>query len=167
MLKHICNDPMSCPKCKRNAYLRNRYHTDPLYREQRKRTSLQQYANDETYRENTKVTSRRRHRATYVPVPPRPPRPRKPRRYGKNSNIRCTRRIYKEMAISLLAERDGWLCCICQQPLDWLTVTIEHVIPYSISQSHAPNNLALAHRLCNCLKSNHQGAAIALTPCTR
>lgn len=53
------------------------------------------------------------------------------------------------MIIGLLAERDGWLCHLCEKLVTWETASIDHRIPLRTQIDHSAQNLRLAHRLCN------------------
>jgi 5-methylcytosine-specific restriction endonuclease McrA len=55
-----------------------------------------------------------------------------------------------------ILSRDGWHCYLCDRPIPqehrWphpLSGTIDHVIPFSISQHHREDNLRAAHWRCN------------------
>ena len=52
--------------------------------------------------------------------------------------------------------RDQWRCYLCQRDIDrtvkWphpMSGTIDHVVPYSVSQNNHPDNLRAAHWHCN------------------
>lgn len=60
---------------------------------------------------------------------------------------------------TLLADRDGLLCSLCQESLsldtkhpDPLYASVDHVIPLARGGNNDWNNLALAHLVCNCTK---------------
>lgn len=88
----------------------------------------------------------------------------KPKRYcsddcypsGKKVNIspRRRRRIY---------ERDGWRCQLCGQKVDRRSrytdraPSIDHIVPRSMGGGDEDENLHLAHRHCNAVKSNRGG----------
>jgi 5-methylcytosine-specific restriction endonuclease McrA len=78
----------------------------------------------------------------------------KERRYkAKFPVYKKTSRLYWQMAVSLLADRDGWFCYLCHILMTWETVTIDHVNPQCIEPAnHQPTNLRLAHRACNSRK---------------
>lgn len=55
-----------------------------------------------------------------------------------------------------LYERDGWLCLLCDEPIDraahWndnLAPSLDHIAPRSLGGSDDPENLRTAHRSCN------------------
>lgn len=61
--------------------------------------------------------------------------------------------------ITDLAERDGWVCGICAEPVDpdlkWphlMSKTIDHVVPITLGGAHAPTNCQIAHLTCNSRK---------------
>lgn len=60
------------------------------------------------------------------------------------------------MKISLddLWERDGGVCQLCFRPCDRSQASRDHIRPRSRGGSDNPNNLQLAHRLCNQLKGS-------------
>lgn len=60
-----------------------------------------------------------------------------------------------------LAERDGWVCWLCEQPIDPDAVlgapqraSIDHVVPKSRGGPTEPANLRLAHARCNGERGN-------------
>ena len=61
-------------------------------------------------------------------------------------------------------ERDGWVCQLCGGEVsrvydrhDPMSPTLDHVVPRSLQlvQDHSPENLRLAHALCNSKRSNN------------
>lgn len=60
-------------------------------------------------------------------------------------------------------ERDGWVCQLCEDPVDpdlhtsdpW-AATLDHIVPqsWSLVPDHRPENLRLAHRWCNSVRSD-------------
>ena len=68
------------------------------------------------------------------------------------------------MSVSILAKRDGTACAICGEDVDMSLrhpdmkrASVDHVLPYSLGGTHDPENLALAHLVCNIRKSNRAG----------
>lgn len=60
------------------------------------------------------------------------------------------------MKLAQLAERDEWICWVCENEVDPNTSvgsassgSIDHVIPKSLGGDSSPGNLRLAHRKCN------------------
>lgn len=59
----------------------------------------------------------------------------------------------------LIAERDGWTCQLCGEPVDFnadphhpMAPSLDHVVPLALGGEHAPGNVQLAHMECNRLK---------------
>ena len=62
-------------------------------------------------------------------------------------------------------ERDGWMCSLCESPIDPLlqypdplSPSIDHVIPVSTGGTHERSNVASAHLVCNLRKGNRAAA---------
>lgn len=58
-------------------------------------------------------------------------------------------------------DRDGWECQICSRdvepalhPNHTFAATLDHIIPRSLGGSDDPENLRLAHRICNSARGN-------------
>lgn len=81
------------------------------------------------------------------------------------SNYQAKRRAAKKGADTELvdalkvAERDGWVCYLCDNPVDPLVQrpdlmcrSIDHVIPLSKGGPHNYSNVRLAHLICNLRK---------------
>ena len=65
------------------------------------------------------------------------------------------------VSVGWLAQRDGTDCSICAEPVDMtlrlpdrMCPSVDHVIPRAKGGSNDPENLALAHLLCNHIKSD-------------
>ena len=75
----------------------------------------------------------------------------------------------KKITLAELGVRDGWRCHLCRRrvnpalksPHD-LSPTMDHLEPIAEGGDHEPVNLALAHRICNTLRSNRGPAQLAL-----
>ena len=74
---------------------------------------------------------------------------------------KCRRPASYPLTVADLARRDGSNCSLCGNQVDMTLVfpdrwspSVDHVVPYSISQSNSPENLALAHLRCNIRKGN-------------
>lgn len=74
------------------------------------------------------------------------------------------------LSVYQLAERDGCRCNICGRKVDLKLSgrakygpTIDHLIPISQGGTNAPDNLALAHRVCNVARGNRVAAQLLLT----
>jgi hypothetical protein len=59
-------------------------------------------------------------------------------------------------SLAAIAERDGWRCWLCDEPVpaaarpgDPNAPTLDHVLPRSKGGRREPGNLRLAHRRCN------------------
>lgn len=68
----------------------------------------------------------------------------------------------KLRSISRLVERDGFLCGICLDPLNFeaahpdpASVSFDHIAPLSLGGSNAESNLRLTHLACNCSRKNN------------
>ena len=59
------------------------------------------------------------------------------------------RRIRREQ----IWERDGRCCYLCQQPVSWEDLEIDHITPVSRGGSSNDENLASTHRRCNRTKA--------------
>lgn len=79
-------------------------------------------------------------------------------------------KIDYSISLEKLYERDNGVCYICGEMCDWEDYgvrdcgtiicgdrypSIEHIVPASRGGSHTWDNVALAHRRCNTMKSNH------------
>lgn len=76
--------------------------------------------------------------------------------------------IDKDISIAKLAIRDGGICQICKKPVQWddkreingrvlagnYYPSVDHIKPISRGGLHSWDNIQLAHRICNSLKSN-------------
>lgn len=77
---------------------------------------------------------------------------------------KCQRGSWRSkcMTVDELAERDGFLCSLCFEPVDMnlrradslMCPSVDHVVPRSLGGSNSPENLALAHLICNIRKNN-------------
>lgn len=68
---------------------------------------------------------------------------------------------YEPIKLADVADRDGWICGICKNPVDpWLTwpdgqsKSLDHIIPMSKGGEHVRSNVQVAHLDCNTRKSN-------------
>lgn len=64
-------------------------------------------------------------------------------------------------------EADGWVCGICQEPVDrnlpWpdpLSPSLDHVVPLSRGGRHAKDNVRLAHLICNTRRGNREVVSV-------
>lgn len=84
-----------------------------------------------------------------------------------------TRRPYDEAAqevitISMLGNRDGWICWLCEQPVDAvlaypdpMMASYDHVLPVSRGGGDGWDNLKLAHLVCNVRRGNRDRVTTA------
>jgi len=85
---------------------------------------------------------------------------RKNREYWKINGKRVRRDIGYEnrlMVISLLRERDGDNCGICNKYLIYGEEQIDHIIGVKAGGLHTADNIQLAHRDCNLHKERKNG----------
>lgn len=68
---------------------------------------------------------------------------------------------YKRFDKRSVFERDGWLCQLCDLPVDQSAAfphpnspSLDHIIPISLGGSHSPDNTQCSHLLCNQRKGN-------------
>lgn len=89
----------------------------------------------------------------------------KERTRARNRTKNTQRRGYqvskRRIGIENIGDRDGWVCHICEKPVDPFLpgnhkegATFDHVIPLSKGGSDEPDNLKLAHWICNIRKSD-------------
>jgi len=70
-------------------------------------------------------------------------------------------RPFEHYAAADVFERDGWVCRICEKPIDrssswpepW-SASIDHVVPIAAGGSDVPGNVQAAHFRCNILKGD-------------
>lgn len=79
--------------------------------------------------------------------------------------------IDKDITLIKLADKYQGKCQICGEPVDWddciekdgtiicgnMYPSIDHILPISKGGLHSWDNIQLAHRICNCKKSNKAG----------
>ena len=102
-----------------------------------------------------------------------------PRKVGYCSR-RCQRRVinrrrrgwtagagHKPLHFRVIAERDGWLCQLCGDPVERdaavpepLAPTVDHIIPLSCGGAHDEMNVQLAHFICNSRKADGRAVPI-------
>ena len=99
-------------------------------------------------------------RARYHRIKDDPAYKEQQRKRVRTSHQSLTTSHYRKMTIGLLAQRDGWECWLCHTTTTWDTVSIAHVIPRFLApDNHDPDNLRLAHRLCNSLPKLRAGGS--------
>jgi 5-methylcytosine-specific restriction endonuclease McrA len=74
----------------------------------------------------------------------------------KNAIRRGAAHVGRNLTLEQLGERDGWRCHLCRRPVSSRlrsphprSATFDHLIPVSNAGTDAPENLRLAHRVCN------------------
>lgn len=96
------------------------------------------------------------------------------RGYDKAHEIRRRQRkeingfVDRSITLKRLSRRDGCICYLCGEPVDWddyridkgqklcgnAYPSIDHVVPLAHGGTHTWDNVKLAHRICNSLKSD-------------
>lgn len=73
------------------------------------------------------------------------------------------------MTLAELGGRDGWRCHLCRRRVNRVLVspdpmsgTFDHLLPIADGGTDAPQNLALAHRICNTRRGRRGVAQLAL-----
>lgn len=61
---------------------------------------------------------------------------------------------FETIDIRQIAERDKWTCHLCRQPVTRETWSLDHLHPLSQGGEHTSANVAIAHRLCNAIRSD-------------
>lgn len=75
--------------------------------------------------------------------------------YGEDLSFRAN--WYKHEKLDIYARlwaRDGNICYLCEQELNYKTVTLDHVIPLSKGGKDMMSNYKLVHEFCNIQKGN-------------
>lgn len=89
-------------------------------------------------------------------------------RIMKNQKHDFRRDAKSGIELRKLAERDGQICHLCGEPVQWDDFeqkgdykvfgnkypSIDHVLPISLGGQHSWDNVRLAHRQCNSMKGN-------------
>ena len=135
------------PKAKRGqrAYHRDRYQSDPEFRERKKRQAAERRAKPGFQR-------KRRERYQSDPIHRRRVRARV---YARKDAVGIAPRRRADMERRY--ERQNGLCGICSDPLplDPMAAEVDHIIPVSRGGSGDESNLQLAHMACNRRKWAH------------
>jgi len=78
-------------------------------------------------------------------------------------NLRWGDFTVSDITRQAIYRRDGHICQLCMTPVDptlhyndKMSATLDHIIPQSFAQTpdHSPDNLRLAHRMCNSVRGN-------------
>lgn len=87
----------------------------------------------------------------------------------KNVARRGAAIIGPAMSIEQLGERDGWRCHLCTRRVNRalgyahaMSPTFDHLTPVSYGGTDAPENLRLAHRVCNTRRGNRGSVQLLL-----
>lgn len=64
--------------------------------------------------------------------------------------------IVERVLLSVLLERDRWMCGLCHKKVTLKTASIDHIIPISDGGEHSYKNTQIAHRSCNSKKGNRR-----------
>lgn len=87
--------------------------------------------------------------------------PEKVRIKGHNYRARLRNVFVCAVNPTEIFERDGWICKICNEPVDRNAhhndskyPSVDHIIPITKGGTHEPANVQCAHRGCNSSKSN-------------
>ncbi len=66
-------------------------------------------------------------------------------------------------------ERDGWICGLCQEPIDreakwpaWQSPSLDHIVPLAVGGAHIYANVQCAHLGCNLIKNDGRKVARAM-----
>ena len=99
---------------------------------------------------------RRRHRTLTPEEKIRNAVLRRRRQADRNARRRAEKWGVKAVDIKLkdIAERDGRICYLCGKEVSVHEASFEHVIPLCDGGTHTPDNVRLAHRLCNSRKGS-------------
>lgn len=73
-----------------------------------------------------------------------------------------TQRVGPTFTLLEVAVRDGWKCHLCSKRVSRADASIDHLVPLSHGGEHGLLNVALAHRLCNSLRSDVGAAQLRL-----
>ena len=81
---------------------------------------------------------------------------RRRRQADRNARRRAEKWGVRALHIELevIAEHDGWVCYLCGKEVSMHEASFEHVIPLCDGGTHTPDNVRLAHRLCNSRKGS-------------
>lgn len=84
-------------------------------------------------------------------------------RYGRSHRARARQHgvEYERIDRTVVYQRDGWRCGICQRKVDRrlksphpMSASLDHIVPMSHGGPHLYVNVQCAHHLCNSLKSD-------------
>lgn len=69
--------------------------------------------------------------------------------YERRRRARIRGNPYEKIDPFAVAERDGWICHLCDLHVDLADLSLDHVIPVSQDGPHLYGNVRLAHTICN------------------
>lgn len=83
------------------------------------------------------------------------------KKYNKSRRARRMMLPYETIDPAKIFERDGWVCHICEKPVDEtlkfpdaLSPSIDHVVPLSLGGHHVMENVKCSHLRCNLQKGS-------------
>lgn len=74
--------------------------------------------------------------------------------YNHRRRARIADRPHEEFAFEDIFDRDGWVCGLCDMPVNPAVASLDHIIPISKGGSHTRDNVQLAHLDCNKAKGD-------------
>lgn len=60
----------------------------------------------------------------------------------------------EDISRQAVGDRDGWICGICEKPVDPARSSIDHVVPLSHGGTHTWSNVQISHPGCNSQKKD-------------
>lgn len=95
--------------------------------------------------------------------------PYKAREYDHRRRARKMAVAYEAIDALYLAERDGWVCGICDLPIDsalrwpeYGSLSIDHIVPLSRGGSHTYANVRISHVICNIRRGTARGEDLGM-----
>jgi 5-methylcytosine-specific restriction endonuclease McrA len=84
------------------------------------------------------------------------------------ATIRLLKRVSKKWKVprfrkKVLFNRDNWSCQFCAVPLNWKTITVDHILPSSRGGASSWLNCVVACKSCNRFKSNRTPEEAGMT----
>lgn len=144
---------LRCPECQRrrkNERAKEVYKSSPQGREAIKAHSRRYYRAN---RARLEVAAKAWQKAN----------PEKVARIQRAAKVRRRARIKQTPVVPYLRadifERDGWMCQLCHEAIDrtavspdWLSASIDHIVPIALGGGDTPENVQASHRICNIRK---------------
>lgn len=72
--------------------------------------------------------------------------------YERRREVVKAARSVEEISALDVAERDRWICYLCDEVVGEADVALDHIVPLVRGGEHSEDNVALAHRRCNLSK---------------